>query len=48
MLYTKCQQILCRKRISMLTGVKVLSLVCKCVFYKPKHNGKGEPHGVEF
>ena len=39
---------LCRKWISMLTGLKVSSLACKCVFYRPKHIAKGEPYGIEF
>ena len=34
---------LCKKKISMLTGLKMLSLVCKCVFYRPEHNAKGRP-----
>ena len=25
----------------MLKGLKVSSLVCKCVFYGPEHNAKG-------
>ena len=25
----------------MLTGLKVSSLTCKCVFYRPEHNAKG-------
>ena len=24
------------------------SLACKCVFYRPEHNAKGEAHGIEF
>ena len=32
----------------MLTRLKMSSLACKCVFYRPKHNAKGEPHGNEF
>ena len=32
----------------MLTGLKVSSLACKCVFYKPEHNAKAGPHGIEF
>ena len=24
----------------MLTGLKVLSLTCKCVFYRPEHDAK--------
>ena len=32
----------------MLTGSKVSSLVCKCVFYRPGHNTKGGPHRTEF
>ena len=39
--YTKSQQILCRKRISMLAGLKVSSWTCKHVFYRPGHNAKG-------
>ena len=31
-----------RKRISMLTDLKVSSLACKHIFYKPK-NAKGRP-----
>ena len=38
---------LLRKRIPMSTGLKVSSLACKCIFYKPEHNAKGEPHGIE-
>ena len=26
----------------MLTGLKVLSLTCKRVFYRPEHNAKGD------
>ena len=37
-----------RKWLSMLTGLKVSSLACKCVFNRPKHNAKGEPRGIEF
>ena len=36
------------KRITMLTGLKVSSLACKCVFYRRQHNTKGGPHGTEF
>ena len=32
----------------MLTGLKVLSLASKFVFYRPEHNAKGRPHGIEF
>ena len=31
----------------MLTGLKVSSLTCKCVFYRPEINAKGGPHGLE-
>ena len=27
----------------MLTGLKVSPLACKCGFYRPEHNAKGEP-----
>ena len=30
----------------MLTGLKVPSLACKCVFYRPEHNAKRGPHGI--
>ena len=32
----------------MLIGLKVLSLVCKCVFYIPEHNAKVKPRGIYF
>ena len=32
----------------MLAGLEVSSLACKCVFYRPEHNAKGEPHRTEF
>ena len=32
----------------MLTDMKVSSLACKCVFYRPEHNAKGGPHGTKF
>ena len=47
-LYTKSYQILCRERISMLTGLKVSSVACKCIFYRQEHNGKGGRKGIEF
>ena len=31
----------------MLTGMKVSSLACKCVFYRPEYNTKGELLGTE-
>ena len=31
----------------MLTGLKVSSLVQKCVFYIPELTGKERPHGTE-
>ena len=40
MLYNKSQQIFCRRKMSMLTGMELLSLACKCVFYRPEHNEK--------
>ena len=48
MLYTKSLQELHRKGISMLTDLKVSSLTCKCVFYKPEPKLKGRPHRIEF
>ena len=32
----------------MLTDLKVLSLACKCVFYRPEHDGKGRSHDLNF
>ena len=33
----------------MLTGLKVSSLACKCVVYRPEYNAKGGEHqGIEF
>ena len=32
----------------MLTGLKMLPLTCKCVFYRPEHNAKGRAGGIEF
>ena len=48
MLYTTSMQVLHREGISMLTGLKVSSLTCKCVFYRPELNAKTESHGIEF
>ena len=39
---------LCRKRISVLTGVKVSYLKCKCVFYRPENNVKKDPMKLNF
>ena len=47
MLYIKSWQILCRKMISMLTGLKVSSLACKSVLYRPEH-AKGDPMKLNF
>ena len=48
MLYTKILQVLHRKGISMLTGLKLSCLTCKPVFYRPEPNAKVRPHGIEF
>ena len=42
MLCNKSWLTLRRKMISILTGLKVSSLACKCVFYRPEHNAKEE------
>ena len=47
-LYTKSLQVLYRKGISMLTGLKVSSMTCKCVFYRPEFNAKAGAYGIEF
>ena len=46
--YAKNLQVLHRKGISMLTALKVSSLTCKCVFYRPELNAKAGPHVIEF
>ena len=46
--YTKSKQILYRKRISMLTGLKGLSFACIWVFYRPESNAMVGPHATEF
>ena len=32
----------------MLTGLKVSSLACKCVFYRPENNAKRDPMELNF
>ena len=32
----------------MLTGLKVSSLACKCVFYRPDHDAKEGPMELNF
>ena len=36
------------KRIFMLTELKVSSLACICVLYRPEHNAKGDPMDINF
>ena len=38
MLYTKSLHVLHRKGVSMLTGLKMSYLTCKCVFYGQELN----------
>ena len=39
----------CRKKMSMLTVLKMSSLACKCTFYRQECNAKVEGlHGTEF
>ena len=39
----------CRKKMCMLTGLKMSSLACKCTFYRQEHNVRVEGlHGTEF
>ena len=45
MLHSK---VLPSKGISMLTGLKVPSLTCKCVFFIPERNAKGNPIELNF
>ena len=47
--YNESQQMFCRKKMPLLTGLEVSSLACKCVFYRREHNERGEgPHGTEY
>ena len=39
---------LCGKRASMFIALKLSSLACKGVFYRPEHNVKGGAHRIEF
>ena len=32
----------------MLTDLKVSSLACKCVFYRPEHDAKADPMELNF
>ena len=32
----------------MLTDLRVSSWACQLGFYKPEHNTKGGPHGMEY
>ena len=41
MLYTKSWQVLNRKRMSMLTALKMSFLTGTCVFYRAEVNAKG-------
>ena len=47
MLYTKSKQTYCRKRVSIVTDLKVSPLTCKSVFYRPECNAKGGTHVAE-
>ena len=44
MLHTKSLQVLHRKGIYILKGLKVSSLSCKCVFHRPEVNAKAGAH----
>ena len=48
MFYTKRYQILCKKRISILTAFKKPSLASKCVFYRTEHKANGRPRKWNF
>ena len=48
MLNTKSLNVFHRKGISMLTGLKVSSLTCKFVFYRPELTAKAGTHRIEF
>ena len=46
-LYNKNKQILCRKRIFIVTDLQVSFLACERVFYRSEHPKRGV-HGIEF
>ena len=48
LLYTKSLQVLYRQGISMLTGLKVSSLTCKYVFYRPELMQRWNPIELNF
>ena len=48
LLYTKSLQVLYRQGISMLTGLKVSSLICKYVFYRPELMQRWNPIELNF
>ena len=45
MLYNESLKFICRTKMSMLPGLEVSYLACKCVFYRPQHNANrgGDP-----
>ena len=47
MCYTKSYQMLHRKGMLILTGLRVSSLPRKCVLNRVEHKGKGKAHGHE-
>ena len=38
MLYYESLKFICRTKMSMLPGLEVSYLACKCLFYRPQHN----------
>ena len=48
MSYTKASKIYVQKRISILAGLTLSSLACKCVFYRPKHNARKDSMQLNF
>ena len=48
MLYTKSLHVLHRKGVSMLTGLKMSSLTCKCVFYGQELNERWDLMELNF
>ena len=32
----------------MITGLKLSSLACKCIYYRTEHKAKGEPMELNF
>ena len=44
----KVRKFYVEKKMSMLSGLKVSFLACKCAFYRPEHNVRWDPIELNF